>query len=270
MARASKAVATANAGKNIALVDAELSNEAQALRATIGATAGKMLKIDGPTGSFILPDGSNLGDEIQVVVVDYTSKNMLYVGAYDRNNPTPPVCYADNKVIADMAPVPESPQVQAENCGVCSMNVFGSGAGGRSKACKNTRELAVLFVDPQDPEAHNAPDAPIYRMSLSPTMLRPFDGFVTQIQRLLNGPPIKAIVTMTAKSLGNYAAVTFRDPVPNPDYAAHFGRRGEASDLLHTVPDFNARSAQPAGRQQRPAATPRRAAPRAPAQAGKR
>jgi hypothetical protein len=135
------------------------------------------------------------------------------------------------------------------------MNQFKSAQNGRAKACKNTYELTLLFVDPDVPDAHNAPDAPLYTFSLSPTNMRPFDGFVSNCGRVLNGPPIKAIVTMTATPIGTYAAVAFSDMVPNPNYAEHILRRPEATEMLTRVPDFTPRQAP--ARTARPA--PRRA-----------
>jgi hypothetical protein len=242
MAR-SKAVATAAGGTQaLTTLDQELSQSAIALRSAIGGPVGKAIKVK-PTGNFILPDGFDLGSEFQCVVVDFVSKNMFYSGPYNPDNPAPPDCYAANKVIAEMAPDAESPAAQADNCAECPLNRFGSGNNGKSKACKNTRELAVLLIDAENPNAHLDPDAPLYTLSLSPTALRSFDGFVANAIRTLNGPPIKAIVTVAAQNAGTYAAVTFHDMVPNPHYAQHAARRAEAAELLARKPNFTPRQA---------------------------
>jgi hypothetical protein len=235
----STAIAPRAGSQDLATLDASLSQEIANIRDTIGAPGGKAIKVE-VMGTFTLPDSTDLGDSFQAVIVDYTSKNFLYEGKFDKNNPSPPICFAQGKVIAQMAPVPESPQPQSKDCASCAMNQWSSGEG-NAKACKNTRELALLLVDENG--AHNAADAPIYTFSVSPTKIKSFDAFVTNCARLLGGPPIKAIITLKAKNAGTYADVTFIDMVPNPDYAVHVARRPEAKDMLERVPDFTPRQA---------------------------
>jgi hypothetical protein len=54
--------------------------------------------------------------------------------------------------------------------------------------------------------------------------------------------------------------VTFRDPKPNPDYAAHAARRPETIDALQRRPDFTAAAAAPVNNRGRGAPPARRAA----------
>lgn len=238
------AVGSGSAGKSLTNIDAQLSMELDTLRDAIGQASGNKIKLE-PSGNFILPDGSNLGDEIQVVIVDFMSHNKFYVGPYNRDNPQPPVCYAMGKVLRDMAPEADSPEIQNDICGTCPMNQFGSGDNGRSKACKNTRIASVLIVDPEDPAASDAPDAPLYTLEIPPTSIKAFDGAVSLIQRSLGGPPIKAVITITAKPVGTYAVMSFVEPMPNPSYALHFQRREETVDMLTRKPDFSNYEAAP-------------------------
>lgn len=250
------AVASAGAGstggKSLTNIDAQLALEVDTLRDAIGQASGNKIKLE-PSGNFILPDGSNLGDEIQVVIVDFMSHNKFYVGPYNRDNPQPPVCYAMGKVLRDMAPEADSPEIQNDDCASCPMNQFGSGDNGRSKACKNTRIAAVLIVDPEDPTGADAPDAPLYTLEIPPTSIKAFDGAVSMCQRVLGGPPIKAVLTVTAKPVGTYAVMSFIDPVPNPSYALHFQRREETVDMLTRKPDFSNYEAAPARGRKAPA-----------------
>src|SRR5690606_7800864 len=98
--------------------------------------------------------------------------------------------------------------------------------------------LAVALVDPDDPGAAAEPDAPLYTLELPPTAIKSFDGAVSAIARSLSGPPVKAVLTVRAKNVGTYALISFHDPLPNPDYAAHYARRGEVQDMLFRKPDF--------------------------------
>lgn len=258
---AGKTIAKAASNQSLATLDNELANEVALLKQQVGQASSNRIKVE-PSGAFTLPDGMDLGDEIQVVVVDFISKNTFYSGPYNPNNIQPPDCYAMGKILGDMAPENDSPQVQAEKCLTCPLNQFGTGQNGTSKACKNSRELAVILIDPEDPDAAADPSAPIYSLSLPPSAIKSFDGAVNYVARTIQGPPLKAILTVTAKNVGTYALITFSDPVPNPDYAAHFARRAECQPLLFRKPDFTPREAKAPARSRTAAPTRRTAARR--------
>jgi hypothetical protein len=254
------ALAPATASRALATIDSELASEVANLKNQIGQPSGNKIKVEA-SGDFILPDGMNLGNEIQVVVLDFISRNFFYSGPYNPNNISPPDCYAMGKEKASMAPEDDSPAKQNDKCGTCPLNAFGSGNNGKSKACQNRYWLAVLLVNPENPDEHNDPAAPVYILDLSPSNLRSFEGAVSTIARTLAGPPLKALLTVTAKNVGTYAQVTFTDPLPNPDYAAHAARRSETVDVLHRRPDFAAAAAAaPANNRGRGAQPARRAA----------
>jgi hypothetical protein len=265
MARATKAVTVSKAApskaapsgsKSITAIDQELQNEVANLKNQIGQASGNKIKVEA-TGDFILPDGQNLGNELQLVVVDFATRHTFYAGPYNPNNLAPPECYAMGKELSTMAPESDSPTPQSDNCSSCPLNQFGSGSNGTSKACKNSRVLAVVVVDPEDPEASAALDAPLYTLELPPTAIKSFDGAVAYTARALAGPPVKAIYTVRAQNAGTYAKISFVDPLPNPDYAVHFARRSEVQDMLYRRPDFSARAARQPARNTRTAA-PRR------------
>lgn len=253
MPRASKtAITTKTSGTSLAMIDDALAAEVGALKSQIGQASGNKIKVEA-TGDFILPDGMNLGNEIQVVVIDFITRHNYYIQPYVPGVVSPPDCYALGKELATLVPEPDSPEVQAEKCIVCPLNAFGSGKNGVSKACKNSRLLAVLLVDPEDPDAVNARDAPIYTLELPPTAIKSFDGAAAYTARSLMGPPVKAIFTVSAKNAGTYALITFTDPLPNPGYASHFARRGETFDMLTRKPDFTAIAAKTPPRGRAPA-----------------
>lgn len=238
------ALATVTAGsKGLSTLDQELAEQAIALKQQIHQPGGNQIKIQA-NGTFTAPDGFDLGSEIQVVVLDFVSVNKFYLTPFNRDNPVPPDCYAVGRVIKDMVPLPEAPNVQNDKCWTCPMggqNAYGSGQGGRGKACQNRFVVAVLLVDANDPEGIADPSAQIYTLDLAPTNMKYFDGFVTNVSRSL-GHPIKAIVSVVAKNVGTYAQVSFVDPVPNPYYAQHAERRAECQDMLFRTPDFTAKA----------------------------
>lgn len=242
MARTKKAVAK-TAGTSIATIDQELAAEVASLKNQIGQPSGNKIKVEA-SGDFILPTGENLGDEISVVVVDFVTRHTFYSGPYNPSNLAPPDCYAIGRDLSTLAPEEDSPAIQHDDCATCPLNQFGSGANGKSKACKNSRVLAVVLVDPEDPSAAALPEAPIYTLELPPTAIKSFDGAVQGVARALSGPPVKAVLTVRAKNVGTYALITFHDPLPNPDYAVHYSRRGEVQDTLFRKPDFAAYEAK--------------------------
>lgn len=257
----STALAPRRQTTDLAAIDAEMAGAMAEIRGTIGQASGNRLKLE-VVGDFVGPDGMNYGNEIQAVIVDYTSHNKLYTTPYDERNPTPPDCYAIGRVLADMRPEDDSPDKQNPDCSTCWANQWKSAPNGKAKACGNRRHVALIIVDPENPDAHNEPDAPIVMLDVAPTSLQSFDGVVSNIARSLNGPPVKAIVTLIGKNAGTYAKVTFTDPEPNPDYALHWSRRGEVQDMLTRKPDFAAYAAkanQPKGRGRGNAAPTRRA-----------
>jgi hypothetical protein len=261
-APAGKGISTRATTTDLALLDSELANEIADIKSMVGQTSGNKIKLEA-SGDYVLPSGENLGNEIQVVVLDFVSKNQWYPNPFNPNVIVPPDCYAIGKVLSQMAPEGDSPNMQGGadgDCATCPLNQFGSGNGGQSKACKNSRLAAVLVIDPNDPEASTAPDAPIYTIEFSPTSLKAFDGMVTGTARTLNGPPIKAIWTLSARNAGTYALQTFSDPLPNDMLGAHIHRRSETVDMLNRKPDFSQKPAA-AGNNRRGGAG-RQAAPR--------
>ena len=250
---AGKGISTRAATTDLTVLDAELANEIVDIKSMIGQASGNKIKLE-PTGDYVLPSGENLGNEIQVVVLDFVSKNQWYQNPFNPNNIVPPDCYAIGKVLSQMQPESDSPNMQGGadgDCATCPLNQFGSGNNGQSKACKNSRLAAALVIDPNDPEASTAPDAPIYTIEFAPTSIKAFDGMVTGTARTLNGPPIKAIWTLSARNAGTYALQTFSDPLPNDMLGSHIHRRAETVDMLNRKPDFSQKPASNAGNNRR-------------------
>ncbi|MBT9153370.1 MAG: hypothetical protein DDT39_00027 [Firmicutes bacterium] len=258
MARSSpsKAIKPATASTSLALVDEQLATEIAGLKNSISQPSGNRIRAEA-TGDFVLPDGTNIGNSFQAVIVDFVSRNTFYSSPYNPQNPAPPDCYAIGRDIGAMAPEQDSPALQADKCATCPLNQFGSGSNGKSKACKNTRELAVRIVDAEA----GVDDAQLYTLSLPPTAIRSFDGAVATVMRSLNGPPLKAILSVSARNKGTYAEISFNDPVPNPTYAQDFARRSEVQDVLFRKPDFGAHQNQPQTARGRAAVPARRATP---------
>lgn len=89
-------------------------------------------------------------------------------------------------------------------CAACKLNVFGTGAKGRGKACKNMHVLYLLRSGEMMP----------LQLNLPPTSIRPFKEFMQRAFRLRNRASFGSLVRIGLKkeSTGktDYSVATFR------------------------------------------------------------
>lgn len=227
------ALAPRAAKTDLALMESQLAGEAEKIKTLISAGGAPRITLD-RSGHFTGPDGLDMGAEVRGVVVDFVRKNQFYTAAYDPSHPAPPVCFAISTIedLDSMAPHASAPEPQWDACATCPHNQWGS--RGKGKACKNTYELA--FVLEEDLESENPK---LYQISVPPTGMKSFAAFANLCARVLNAPPIKAIVTVRAVPQGAYTTMAFGDPDNNPHFAELFGLREEARTLITAVPDLS-------------------------------
>lgn len=222
------------AAKSTALVSIqdEMAKQLAGLSKRTAAPKGSAIRIT-QDKKFKMPDGT-LATELEVVIVDFNTRNEYYAAGFDPNALAGPVCAAigfDNDTLAPMA---DSPDKQNDACGTCPQNQFGS--SGPGKACKNQRVLAVLPVNAK-------PDDPIMTIKVSPTAIGGFDAYVNSVATNFNVPPFGVVTTISFNPAKTFASLQFSDPVPNPNIPAHFARQGEAVTILNTPPDMTPRVA---------------------------
>lgn len=234
---ASKSTAVAKrANTSVANIQEMLKAQAAAMANRIAPPTGNKIKVT-QDKKFMLPDGSRSEGPLDLVVVDFVSRNEYYEGSYDPNNIVSPVCFAIGPEPKSLAPSANSPDKQCDDCASCPMNQFGS--AGKGKACKNSRLLAVLQPDAEE-------DTPIWLLQVSPTALKAFDGFVGNVNRAFGMPPISVVVEVGFNDGETFPSLTFSNPRPNENLAVHFARQAEASELLAVEPDVNRQPAVPA------------------------
>ena len=191
--------------KALATWDQELADEAKkAAGQEAGGGGGSFI---GTRGGILTVDSTPVpGNTLAAVILDSVMLNTFYEGAYDPDNPQPPVCYAFGRKDDEMGPHDKCSSKQHEQCKGCPNNEFGSairfnGKGqqveGKGKACKNTRRLAVIpagtFGKDGSFEAYNKPSAfseaePLF-LSVPPTSIKGYAGFVTRLAASANRPP---------------------------------------------------------------------------------
>ena len=209
----------------------QIAADLKALQEQVGGASVMQIRMSGK--GFTTPDGET-ADSIRGIIVDFASANMNYPGAYDKDNPSPPNCFAMHKIIDQMAPHPSAPEPQAETCGECPLNKFESGVG-KSKACKNTRKLALV-------QENATEDSPIWILTIPPKSLRYFDTYVSSTLSGRHGiAPICAVTEISMDPTSDYASprFTFGRLLEEPELVAAYSRRSEAESLLLQAPRVN-------------------------------
>ena len=209
----------------------QIAEDLKALQQQVGGPTVMQIRMSGK--GFTTPDGET-HDAIRGVIVDFASANMHYPGVYNKDVSTPPNCFAVNKIIDQMAPHADSPEPQAETCTDCPMNKFESGVG-KSKACKNTRKLALI-------QENATEDSPIWLLSIPPKSLRYFDTYASTTLSGKHGvTPICAVTEITMDPKEDYASPRFAFDrlLTEKELVAYYQRRQEAESLLMAPPRFN-------------------------------
>lgn len=186
---------------------------------------------------FILPDSTE-AEELEVVIVDFNSQNMLYDRPYDAKNPIPPACFAIGKNPSELTPSTNSPDAQAESCAACPNNQFNSDPkGGKGKACKNTRLLAMLpSASLDEPDE----DATIWTLSIPPAALAYFDGYVRTLAAKHKVTPT-GVITRVTLGTGDFFSPRFEvvRPLQPNELGVFMRRRDEAIARLNAEPDVS-------------------------------
>lgn len=181
----SNALAVIGGGKPPSLAGWEREMAEKAKRAVAAiATGGSFLSIKGKKFRF---EGTDLGDYVDAIIVDYAPVNAYYNNAkFDPENPAMPTCFAIAKVDANgdidhesknLAPG-EVPDVQSDACDGCPQNDFGSGEG-RGKACKNMIRVALLMVGSDSGGDVTEADKAIFVvLNLPPTSIKSFAKYI--------------------------------------------------------------------------------------------
>ena len=222
------AVRKPNAGNLVSIQDA-LKAQAAAMGDRIQPATGNMIRAT-QDKKIILPDGTKTEGPLQLVVLDFVTMHNFYPAGFDEKNIVPPDCYAIGVNPKAMTPMANSPNIQAKNCQECPNNEWGSKGDG--KACNNERLLAVMPPDADD-------DTPIWLLKVSKTAIKGFDGFVAGLRRVYQSVPIQFVVTVGFNDSKTYPSWEFSDPQPNPNLEVHFGRQGEAIELLNRERDVS-------------------------------
>lgn len=128
------------------------------------------------------------------VVVGSVFENQWYKERYDPNNPTSPHCYALSETDEDLKPHPDAAEPQAATCAECPKNQWKSDpAGGKGKACKNVRRLAIISAADLD----KVEKAEFAIAKLPVTSVKNWSSYASQIANILKLPPLAVLTEMS-------------------------------------------------------------------------
>jgi len=183
-------------GREMQSWDEALAARAAASKAMAASTGGGGKSIKTAGGTFSM-DGQDLGDTLEVVILDSVLEDAYYGpdGDYDPDHPKSPICFAigeRGQKQKDLVPHPDSPEPQAESCAVCPWNKFGSAERGKGKANKNIVRMAVLAVD--DLGDIDAAEPRIIKVPV--TSVKHWSGYTQGISDVKHSDPIKVLTEL--------------------------------------------------------------------------
>lgn len=180
------------------------------------------------SGVMSIGDAPVPGNEITVVVVASIAENTWYKDRYDPSVRSTPACYAlgEGKSV-ELVPYAEAKERQAEACADCPKFEWGSDPnGGRGKACKERRRLALLPVDGT---------SEMILLSIPPTSLKNWSNHVAKVVASTGmstaGVATKIKVIPSAK---NQFEVTFEvvNKVPEEFMPGIVAKKAEALEIM--------------------------------------
>jgi len=176
---------------------------------------GQYLSIKGK--SFVF-QGADLGEELEVVIIDWTNEKAYFDVPYNADDPSAPACWALGDVKPqDLIPSDVSVKKQSEDCGSCWANAWGSSENGRGKACRDARRLALISSAQLDDPLE---DIEVVFLRTPPTSCRNFDKFANGVRKVLKRPTHGIISTIRFDEEADYEMLLFAaaEPIANPEH----------------------------------------------------
>lgn len=169
--------------------------------------------------------GADLGDTIDIVVVDHVVSKLYFDTDYDEDNPSPPACFALKPNAKNIAPHEAAPDPQAETCEDCWANDWASGRG-RGKACSDKNRLACLHVDDLEGE--------LILLEVPVTSGASFNKYIKGLTKAAELPCYAVITRLEMDEHADYQKLifTYIEDVPEKLLGGPFNKRKEAREML--------------------------------------
>jgi hypothetical protein len=148
-------------------------------------------------GQMLFNDNPVPGNKLNAVAVDYIFENAYFPEKFNPNKSVSPVCYAYARKDSDLRPHVECEDPQHDTCDGCPQNEWGSDPdGGKGKACKNTRRLALLHEDAIKSSKEILESAVAF-CKLPVTSVKNWSTFANQCASVLKMPPLAVVVEVS-------------------------------------------------------------------------
>jgi hypothetical protein len=220
------------------------------------ADAKSMLEAERPSlammsfKSGVMSIGENAvpGNEITCVIIAAVAENCWYKERYDASVKATPACYAFGEgKNQDLVPYEGSREKQHEYCyksegDQCPKFEWGSAEnGGRGKACKERRRLALIPADGT---------SEMLLASIPPTSLKSWSNFVLEVAAT-TGRPVYGVIAKikVVPDPKNQFVVKFSvvEPLSEPGLEAAMSKRSSAlAALLQPYPELEEEETKPA------------------------
>lgn len=185
-----------------------MAGEIVAWKERLSKLAEETADAEKPSGHFITFKGGQMtyndapvpGNKLMAVPIDYMFENAYYPGRYNPAKAASPVCYAFGRKDGEMVPHPECESPQHTQCDGCPKNEWGSDPdGGKGKACKNSRRIALLHADSlKSPE--EILEAAVAFCKLPVTSVKNWSTFANQCATVLKMPPLAVVAEVSVVS----------------------------------------------------------------------
>ena len=209
MAAKKKSLAKRKSSTALAKPTGDLMDQLNRQKATIKVSGGgNGLRVQG--SNFFLGE-DNLGEEINAVILEAVYEHRWFEGEYDPDVIAPPDCFALGLDQEELEPHDKSQNKQAETCGECEFNRFGSGRGG-AKACQNRVRLSLLPADNANDK--DIDEAEVFTLFVPPTSLKAVKEYISMVNNKLEVPTSLVVTTITAEPTGTYSHLIFEYDSP--------------------------------------------------------
>ena len=174
----------------------------------MGKIAAQAASSEAPKGGFLSFKGGNMsyddqpipGNKMEVIVIDFLLENGIFREKYNPNKPSSPMCYAFGRDEEELAPHPDAEEPQHTNCKDCPNNEWGSDPdGGRGKACKNTRRIAIIPADALTKGLEGVRRANVVMCKIPVTSIKLFSTYVNQCTSVMGSPPFGIVGELSTK-----------------------------------------------------------------------
>ena len=219
--------------KSAALVkwDKKFAEKAKTAAAVETLGAGNRFSIKG--GKLSFKNVEVPGNAVNVIIVASVFDNEYREGAYDPDVFESPVCFAFGTEEEGMAPHKDAHKPCSKTCAECPYNEFGSASVGKGKACRQARNLCVVSAD-----AESLEDAELAIISVPPTSLKAWKGYVHQLNNTLQRPAMSVVTEVKTVVIGTYPGLEFKlvSEINDAEALDAIEGREEAAMKLLTTP----------------------------------